>query len=144
MGKVVHIESASGHIGSHEELQVAVAEFLHHEVALLLREVAVEGVGIVAVGQQFGGNLLGILAGAAEDNAVDGRIEIYNTLEGFVFVLGVNQIIDMPDVGRSFVFMAYGNLDGIVHILAGNAGDGFGHCGREEHCAVVVGHFLKA
>ena len=40
VSEVVHVESACSHIGSHKNLEVTLAEFLHHHVALLLREVA--------------------------------------------------------------------------------------------------------
>ena len=35
--QVLHVESAGGHVGSHEELRVVLAELLHRQVALGLR-----------------------------------------------------------------------------------------------------------
>ena len=42
VGQVVDVESAGGHVGGHEQLQVSLAELLHHEVALLLGKLAVQ------------------------------------------------------------------------------------------------------
>ena len=39
--QVVDVEASGSHVGSHEELRQVLAELLHREVALLLREVAV-------------------------------------------------------------------------------------------------------
>ena len=41
MGEVVNVETACCHVGSHEQLYAVLAESLHGEVALLLRQVAV-------------------------------------------------------------------------------------------------------
>ena len=49
MCQVINIEAASCHIGSHEHRNHPIAKFLHHDVALLLRQVAVQGIGIIAV-----------------------------------------------------------------------------------------------
>ena len=48
MRKVVDIESSGGNIGCNEQLQIAKPELLHDSVALLLRKVAVQRVGIVS------------------------------------------------------------------------------------------------
>ena len=45
VGEVVDIEAAGGHVGCHEQGDDAVTELTHHQVTLLLRKVAVEGVG---------------------------------------------------------------------------------------------------
>jgi len=42
MCQVVHVQSAGGHVGRHEDLREVVPEFLHRQVTLLLREVAVQ------------------------------------------------------------------------------------------------------
>ena len=41
VSQVVHIEATSCHIGSNQQLQVALAELFHHGIALCLRQVAV-------------------------------------------------------------------------------------------------------
>ena len=60
MRQVVNIQSARSDIGGHEQLNAMLTEALHRQVALLLREVAVKGVGIVTVLNQFVGYLLSL------------------------------------------------------------------------------------
>ncbi len=137
MGQIVYVESAGGHVGGHEQRYHSVAEFAHHYVALLLRQVAVERFGVVAVGYQFVGNLLRIASCAAEYDGVDvGRVVGY-AFKSEVFVLGVDHVVDMLHIGRSFVAVAYHELRGLMHVFAGYAGYLVGHCGREhQHLAV--------
>ena len=61
MSKVAHVEAACGYIGGDKYAQHMVAKFLHHHIALLLRELSVERVGIVAVLYEPVGNLLCLL-----------------------------------------------------------------------------------
>src|SRR5690606_40255879 len=49
MRDVVHIDSSGRHVGGNEELQGLASEVAHDAVALLLREVAMKGIGIVPV-----------------------------------------------------------------------------------------------
>ena len=78
--QVVDVEAASGHVGSDEELKVADAELLHHVVTLCLRELAVQRVGIVAVADQLVGDLLSLLACAAEYDPIDAGVIVCDTL----------------------------------------------------------------
>lgn len=58
MGEVVDVESACGHIGGYQQLKMPVAEPVHDDVALFLGEVAVKGVGVIAVADQVVGHFL--------------------------------------------------------------------------------------
>ena len=80
-----------------------MTELLHREVALGLREVAVEGFGVVAVADEEVGHFLCLHTGAAEDDAVDFRIIVDHAFKREVFVFGVYEIIDVVDVFGAFV-----------------------------------------
>ena len=67
--QVLHIESSRRHVGSHEELYAVLAEFLHRQVTLLLRKVAMQRVGIVTILYELIGHFLRLHARAAEDDA---------------------------------------------------------------------------
>ena len=73
------------------------------EVALGLREVAVEGFGVVAVADEEVGDFLCLHTGAAEDDAVDFREIVHHAFQCEVFVFGVYEIIDVVDVFGTFV-----------------------------------------
>ena len=129
VGQIVHVKTACCHVGGNEQLQGAFAEFLHHRVALHLRQVAVEGIDIVAVGNQIVGNLLSLAPGAAEDDSVDVGIGVGDTLEGKILVLGVHHIIYVAHILRALVACAYYKLLRVVHVVFRYFGDLVGHGG---------------
>ena len=120
-----------------------LAEALHRQVALLLREVSVEGVGVVTVLNQFVGNLLRLHACATKNDGIDFRVVINDTFEGEVFVARAYHIIYMIDVLGAFVTTTHDNLSGIVEIILGDALNLFAHCGREEERSVIGGYTFK-
>ncbi len=139
VGEVVDVESAGRHVGGHEYGDHAVAEFLHHYVALLLGEVAVEGFGVVAVADEVVGYLLGVAAGAAEDYGVDvGRV-VDHALEGQIFVAGVDHVVDVAHVFCSFVAGSDHEFLVVFHVALGNLEDVRRHCGGEEQHLAVGG-----
>ena len=140
MSEVVDVETAGCHVGSHEELRQMAAELLHREVALLLREVAVECLGIVAVVDELVGNLLGLPLCAAEDDAVDFRVEVDYALQGEILVLGVDEIVYVVHVFGTLVARSHHNLLIVMEIAFGHRLDLLAHRCREEQCVVVVGH----
>ena len=98
MGKIVNVETTRSHIGGYEKLSDMVAEFLHRQITLALREVAVQTVGIIAVVDKFVGNLLSLFLGAAEDDTVYIRAVIDNSFEGKIFIVGLHHIIYMAHI----------------------------------------------
>ena len=74
MCQVVDVEAASRHVGSHQNLREALAEMVHHEVALCLREVAMQRSSVVAVVDKVVGHILSLEFGAAEHYAVNRRV----------------------------------------------------------------------
>ena len=103
MCKVVDIQSACRHVGGDEELCQMTAELLHRQVTLLLGEVAVERLGIVAVVDELVGYLLRLTLCATEYYRIDSGIIVDDALQRKVFVLGVDQIVDMVDVFGTLV-----------------------------------------
>ena len=107
VGKVVindvrqflHVDATGGHVGGDEQLQRAFAEVVHHVVAHALRQVAMQGSGVVAVLDEVVGNLLRFELGAAEDDAVDGWCVVDDAFQHRVAVLGGHHVIDVVDVG---------------------------------------------
>ena len=93
-----------------------LAELLHCYVALLLREVAVQRFGVVAVAYEFVGHFLRLCLGAAEDDAVDAWIVIDDALECEVLVLGVHHIIYVVHVLGSLVARAHHYLLVVVQV----------------------------
>ena len=140
VGQVVHVQSAGGDIGCHQQLQVADAELLHHGVALRLAQFAVQGVGVVALLHQFVGYLLRLLAGAAEDDGVYLRVVVHDALQGGVFVLGMHAVGYVVHVGGAFVLASDGDFLGIVQVVLRDAGYLGAHGGGEEQRVALLRH----
>ena len=136
--QVIDIQSTCCHISGDKQLQVAGTELAHYQVALLLRQVAMQRVAVVALVHQVLGNLLCLQFGATEDDAVDARIKIHNALQGSILVLGMHQVVHVVHVGCTFILVTDGDLHRIVHIILRNLGNGLGHGGTKEHCAMFL------
>ena len=121
VGEVLHVKAARRHVGGYEQLRAVLAELLHGQVALRLRKVAVQGLGIVAVANQQVGHLLGFHARTAEDDAVDFGIIVHHPLEGEILVARLHQVIDMVDVLRAFVARAHHDFLVVMKIGQRNA-----------------------
>ena len=117
-----------------------VAEFLHRQITLLLRQVAMQAVGVISVGDEFVGNLLGLLAGAAEDDAVDVGVIVGDTLEGEIFVVSFHHIIDVLHVFRTLILVAGYKLYRLLHEALRDICNLLGHCGREHEHLALLGH----
>ena len=118
--QVVDIQSAGSHVGGHEQLQMAQTELLHHEVTRRLRQLAVQCVGVIALLHQLVGNLLRLKSCAAEDDAVDIRIEIDDALQRLILVPGMYAEDHVVDIRRALVLASYGYLLRVVQIVLGN------------------------
>ena len=140
MRQILDVQSACGHVGGHEQLQAVLTELLHRQVALGLREVAVERVGVVAVAYEKVGHLLRLEARAAEDDGVDFRIVVDEAFQGEILVFGMHQVVDVVDVLGPLVARAYDNFLVVVQIVFGDALDVFAHGGREEERIALFGH----
>jgi hypothetical protein len=65
----LHVESARCYVGSDQELEVFFAEALHHPVAVALGQVAVQGIGVIAIADHLFGDFLGFYFGTAENQS---------------------------------------------------------------------------
>lgn len=117
VGEVVDVQTACGNVGSHQQLQVAYAEFLHDGIALRLAQFTVQRVGIVTFLHQFVGNFLSFLAGTAEDDAVYLRIVIYDAFQGGVLIFGMNGEHHVFHVAGSFISASDGDFLCIVQVF---------------------------
>ena len=138
MREVVDIEAAGGHIGSHKQLRQMLTELLHRQVALLLRQVAMQCLGVVAVLNQFVGNFLRFELGATENDGKNAGIIVYDALQGQILILCLHHIIDMVHVFSAFVARAHHNLLMVFQIVASHAFHLAAHRSR-EHERVVFG-----
>ena len=141
--EVGHIESSGSHVGSHEQLDVVLAEFRHGQVALSLTQFAMQTVGIVTIVNEFVGNFLRFETGTAEDDGINLWIEVCQSLQRIVFVLCLHQIVDVVDEFSTFISASHHDFLGIVEVVLADALDFLAHRGREQQRVALGRHFLK-
>ena len=99
MGQFLDVDATGGHVGGDEQLQGAFAEVVHDVIAHGLREVAMEGSGVVTILDEAVCDLLGFQFGAAEDDAIDGRGVVDDAFEHRVAVLSGHHVVLVIHVG---------------------------------------------
>ena len=109
-----------------------LAELLHREVALRLREFAVERFGVVAIADEPVCHLLRLKARAAEDDAINLGIVVHYAFERQIFVFGMDKEIYVVDVLCALVSAADNDFLIVTKIGLGDALNLLAHCCREE------------
>ena len=102
-----------------------------------------QSIGIVAILYELVGNLLCLHAGAAEDDAIDVRVVVGNTLQCKIFVFGVYHIIYVVHILGTFVFVANHDFMCVGEVVLGYGSYLLAHRGREEQCISVSGYILE-
>ena len=93
-------------------------------------------VRVVAILDQLIGDLLCLLTGTTEDDAIDIRVIVGDTFQGKVFVLRTHHIINVTDILIALVLHANHDLLRITHVFLRDRSDLFWHCrGEEQHIA---------
>ena len=135
--KVIHIKPACSDIGRYQELRHMVSEFFHCKIPLSLRKVSVQTICIIAIGDEFVGNLLSLLLCAAENYAVDVGTVVNHPFEREIFVMCLDHIIDMPHILRPLVAVSGNEFNSVSHVFSCYLRYFFGHCCRKhQHLAV--------
>jgi hypothetical protein len=82
----VDVEPARRHVGGHQQLGGAVAHSGHHPVALFLAHATVQCFGAIAAAVHRLGELIDLVAGAAEHDGGGGCFDVEDATEccGFV------------------------------------------------------------
>ena len=141
--QVVHIQSSGCHIRSHEQLCSVLSEFLHGKVTLLLGEVTMQGICIITVANQVVGHLLCLHPGTTEDDGIDTWVEIHQTFQGQVLILGMNHIIDVVDVFSTLVAATHLNLTFLLQVVLGYTLYLLAHGRTEEERTVSFGNTFE-
>jgi hypothetical protein len=136
---ILHIDAARGHVRGDEQADAAGAVPAHHMVALRLGKVAVDGVGVVTVAHQGGGQVLGLVLGAAEHDAEEVGVGVDETLQGRETVLAVHHAVLVLDGGGRAVGGPHAHLLEFAHVALGDAAHLAAHGGAEEPGLLILG-----
>ncbi|MNW52863.1 hypothetical protein D3C74_304020 [compost metagenome] len=92
MGHAGYVQTTCGHVGCNQHIDTSVAEFTHHVIALVLRQVAVQTIGGIALFLQGFGQCVDTTFRPAEHDRELRRFHVKQT-------------------GQSVEFLAFLNLD---------------------------------
>ena len=137
VGDALDVETAGSHVGGHQDVQAAVLELVHGALALLLRNIAVDGGRIVAGLLEAVRHLFGLVLSAAEDN--DGIVvdDLKDAGKRVHLVTVRGQQEALRDVVISAALGLDRDLRRIVEVLLRQTADRVRHGGREE-CDLLV------
>ena len=127
------VQAARGHVGRDEALELAVAEALEGDLALLLDDVSVEH---LRVGLEVGleQHVVGFLLGLGEDDGagVLSAVDRDDVCDGFYFLLGHGDADgQVLDADRGFVVAVLDEVDGLG-VAGEEAVCDFAHPARER------------
>jgi hypothetical protein len=132
---VLDVEPARRHVGGDEQLDLAAAEAAHHAVARLLPHPAVQRLGAEAARGERLGELVRLVARAAEHDGARRRLHVEHAAEGRDLV-GARHDVGGAAHARHLALgeLAARHLDAgrVAQVAVGDARDARRHRGREE------------
>ncbi len=135
----VRLLIAGGHVGGHQDIDLAVAELAQDLLALSLRYIAVESLDGVAALQQSVHQLVRADLRPAEYDAVEVGRDVDDAGQGVELVALAHLEIDLVgQVGGDLGGLGAHHLD-VAHVGLRQVHDPLGHRGREEQHAPLIG-----
>ncbi len=136
----LHVKATGRDVGGHEDVDAAFLQRVHSALALLLRDVAVDGGSLEAAGLQLVSQVLGGHLGAHEG---DDAVELFNLEDaghGVELVRAHDLQVPLAGVGAGGGLGLDRDLGRVVQVLLGHPADLARHGGREQrHLAVRRG-----
>ncbi|OCC07233.1 hypothetical protein A3Q37_06966 [Streptomyces sp. PTY087I2] len=136
VGHTLDVDTARGDVGADQDVDLAVAEGAQRLLAGALAEVAVDRAGGEAALLQLLGDVGGRALRPAEDHREPAALGLEDAGEHLrlVHVVGAVDVLDRVLHGRALVVGRRGvDVRRLRHVAAGEADDGTGHGGREQH-----------
>ena len=142
----LHVQSARGDVGGHQHAHRAFLEALEHAVTLLLGEPSVERGRGVARAHQHVGELLHLVAGAAEDERALGALPLEHPHQRRFLELALHHVGGLPNA-RERARVLRARLDAhphrILQVLLGDLRDARGQRGGEERRLPLLGQLVQ-
>ena len=129
----LHVDATGGHVGGHQDAQLAALQLRQGAGALALVHVAVQGGGGKALVGQAVGQIVGAALGRREDDGLIQRGVAQHVVQQLHLVAGVVRVQQaLRDVG--VLFLGAGDLDALrfAHHAGGQLGHGAVQRGREQ------------
>ncbi len=142
VGQIVDVQAPSCHVRGNQHLQVPPAKLIHDIVSLALGQIPVQSFGVVAVLDQPVRDLLGIVAGSAENDAVDSWMNVDQTFERQIAISRLHHVELVADVVGGRIGLADNNRLRVRHVVRGYGLDLPRHGCREEQSLPRFGHMF--
>ena len=143
MGDAFDVETARGHIGGDEDVDLAVLEILDGLLALRLLHVAVDRGGGEPARLQFFGELIGAQFGAREHQHRIVGFGFEDAGQRIEFVQSADEPETLADIRRCGGLGGDGDFRRVAQIGLGDAADLAGHGRREQRDLARFRHFLQ-
>ena len=146
MGHVVDVDTAGGHVGSDQDVDLAGAEGLQRLLAGHLVQVAVQGSGCETAVDELLGHAGGVTLGLREDDgatATGGAQDAANHLVLVKMVGTVDNLANRRLGLRSVLRVGGANAHRLGHVLARHGNHGTGHGGGEQHALTLLGQVAE-
>ena len=138
MRDALDVESARRDVGDDEDLQLRLAETAHDEIALRLREVAVQLVDEVAAPREFQRHMRDLLLRMAEDHRKVRLIFVQQLTELVELRILARVDNDLLDIRERHALGLHRNLARLLHVAARERPYALGHRRRKEHELVIA------
>jgi hypothetical protein len=139
VGDAGDVEAAGGDVGGDEHFEAAFLEGADGVLALVLFDVAVEGFGGAATGEEGVAEFVGFPLGAAEEDGFFRFLGINDADNGVEAFLLVDHVEGLFDVGVGGVVLDEVDGDGGFENVVGEFADWGGHGGGEEEGLAFLG-----
>ena len=137
-GDAFDVESAGGHVGGDEDVDLAFAQHVDRALTCLLGDVAVDRGGLEPAGAQLLGQLLGGLLRAHEHDDALVLLDLEDAGQSVELVRMLDHEVALADIRTGLRLRGDPNFLRIVQVLAGDPVDRGRHGGREQSDLTVL------
>ena len=136
---VAHVDSAGRHIGGHQNVRAAVAEAVHHAVALHLLQIPVKSLREISSALKRLHQLIHLLFGVAEHDGQLGSVQVQQTAHHLHLVLGLHLVVILGNLGNGQLLFYHADRHRLLLELPGDLSDGRRHGGGEHQGLTLLG-----
>ena len=137
------VQAAGGHVGSHEDVDLAVFQLLDRALALRLLDVAIDGGSREATCLQLAGQLFRAQLGAGKDDHAVKRFRFQDARQRVELVHARHQPVALADVVGRARLGGDRHFGRIHQVRRGDALDDGRHGGREQGRLMAVRRFFQ-
>ncbi len=137
---VVHVEAARGHVGGHEDFDVAAAEVPHHALPHRLIDVSMQAVGGVTSGHEGVGGVIDGTFRVGEDDGEARGFDVDHSAEHFELRAALHFVVALLDGRYGQRLLLNRDGGGVVRVVFNQPADARLKGGAEENRLAFFWH----